>query len=294
MARYAIYRTFDKQKMNSPDKSEFIKYIDIDKVFKTKNPKLYRALPPFVFTFIKWVLIQNWVNKTLNDLKPYKGYDFFDQYNHLPYVQNKLVVTGLEKLPKDRKFIFASNHPYGGPDGIALIAAIGKFSKDLRFIVNDLLLNLPNTEPIFLPVNKLGANTREYLQVIEDAYKSDNHMLIFPSGMVSRKIDGEITDTVWLNSFIKKARQHKRDVVPVHIEGRNSKSFYIVAGLRKLLGIKTNLEMFLLPRQLRFHTKETIRIHIGEPIPYSTFDRSKTPDEWALHVRKLAYELAKD
>jgi len=278
--------------MNSPKQTEYIKYIDIDKVFKSKNPKLYKALPRFIFTFIKWVLIQKWVNDTVNDLNGYKGFDFFDQYNKLPYVQNNIVVKGLEKLPTDRKLIFASNHPFGGPDGIALISGIGQFSKNLHFIVNDLLLHLPSTEPIFLPVNKLGANTRRHLQIIEDAYKSDNHMLIFPAGVVSRKIKGKVTDLEWQNSFIKKARQHKRDVVPVHIEGKNSWGFYAVAQIRKLLGIKANLEMFLLPRQLRFHTKETINIHIGEPIPYTTFDRTKTPDEWARFVREKSYSLA--
>lgn len=279
--------------MSHSDNTEYKKYIDIDKVFRTKNPKLYKFLPKFIFGIIKWAIIQKWMNNTLNDLKHVKGYDFFSTYTSLPYINNKIEVYGFENLDPEKRYIFASNHPFGGPDGIALIAAMGQFSKDLRFLVNDLLLNLPNTEPIFLPVNKLGANTRENLQIIEDAYKSENHILIFPAGMVSRKIKGEIVDLKWQNSFIKKARQHKRDVVPVHIGGKNSRSFYFVARLRKLLGIKANLEMFLLPRQLRFHSNETIKIHLGTPIAHSTFDRSKTPDEWALDVRNITYSLTK-
>jgi len=278
--------------MNTRTNSEIVKYIDLDKVFKQKNPKLYKLLPRFVLSFIKKTVHQDDLNNDLHELttKEKKGVDFFSHFLEMKGLSYKL--HGAENLPQKGRFIFAANHALGGLDGIVLISAIGQIYKNIRFIVNDLLLNLPNTEPIFLPVNTMGPNTKQYADLVHNSYNSnDEQMLIFPSGLVARKSKGELFEYEWKNSFIKKAKQYQRDIVPVYFDAENSNFFYNLASFRKKLGIKANLEMFYLADEVYKKKNEEFHIYIGKPIPYDTFTTEKKPKEWAEFVRKIVYNL---
>jgi len=189
------------------------------------------------------------------------------------------------------RYIIASNHPLGGLDGMALIQVAGRVRKDIVFPVNDLLMNVPGLRPLFIPINKHGKNT-ENVRIIEETFASDKVVLYFPAGLVSRKQrGGVIRDLAWKKTFITKARQHKRDVVPVYISGRNSDFFYNLANRRKRLGIKANLEMLFLVDEMVKQKDKPIRITFGEPIPYTTFDRSKTDSQWAKWVKEVVYSL---
>jgi len=280
--------------MDNKKEKEIIKYIDLDKVFKEKNARLYKLLPKFLLKYIKKTIHQDDLNNDLHELttKDKKGVNFFHHFISMRGLSYKL--HGTENLPKEGRFILASNHALGGLDGIVLISAIGKYYENIRFIVNDLLLNLPNTSPIFLPVNKHGANSREYSEIIDKSYKSDNEqMLIFPAGLVSRRIKGEIKDLEWKDSFIKKAKQYQRDIIPIYFEGRNSNFFYNIARFRKIFGIKANLEMFYLVDELYKKKNTKFNIYIGKPIPHETFTNNERPKKWAEFVRNKVYELPK-
>jgi putative hemolysin len=161
----------------------------------------------------------------------------------------------------------------------------------LKFLSNDILMNITNLSPMFIPVNKHGTNSREAARLLNQTYDSDVQILIFPSGLASRKIKGKIVDLEWKKHFISKAIKHKRDVIPVFFDGRNSNRFYRLAKIRKFLHIKWNLEMFFLPDETMRHKNSDINIYFGKPIPYSTFDNSKTHSEWAHWVKDLVYKL---
>ena len=152
-------------------------------------------------------------------------------------------------------------------------------------------MNIPNLAPVFVPVNKHGGHPREVAKVLAEAYNSDLQILIFPSGLASRKIKGKVTDLEWKKHFIQKAVQHKRDVIPVFISGHNSKRFYRIARFRKLFRIKWNLEMFFLADETMKHRNSNIHLYFGEPIPYATFDNSKSQQEWAQWVKDIVYKL---
>jgi putative hemolysin len=109
--------------------------------------------------------------------------------------------------------------------------------------------------------------------------------------MVSRKMKGSIQDLVWQKNFILKAVQYGRDVIPVHVSGRNSKFFYRLARIRKFFRIKWNLEMLYLPDETYKHRNKTFTFTIGKPIPHTVFDRRHTPMEWAAMVREMVYKL---
>jgi putative hemolysin len=200
---------------------------------------------------------------------------------------------GLENLKKSQRYIVTSNHPMGGLDGLAIMYVVSIVNPNIKVPVNDLLLYIPNLKTLFLPINKHGRQNVEAAKEIEKAYASDAVIIYFPAGLASRKINGEIMDLEWKKSFIQKARQYQRDIIPVYTSGRNSNFFYNLANLRKKLGIKSNIEMFFLSNEMFKQKDKNIKIIIGEPIPYTTFDKFKSDSEWAQYVKNIVYELRK-
>lgn len=174
---------------------------------------------------------------------------------------------------------------------MALISAVGKVRKDIKFPVNDLLMHVPNLRPLFIPLNKLGKNTG-YIEQIEQTFASDNIILYFPAGLCSRKQKGKIMDLEWKPTFIKKAIQYKRDIIPVHIDGKNSDFFYNLSNWRKKMGIRQNIEMIYLVDEMYKQKNKIINIIFGEPISYETFDKKFSTLQWAEIIKKRVYELA--
>lgn len=270
--------------------SQTSKYIDIDEVIKAKNARLHKMLPGFVLRYIKRIVHENDINDVMSRIGHLRGLEFVNAL--LAELNTTVLIEGAENLPKEGGCIVASNHPLGGLDGIALMKAVSDIRPDMKFLVNDILLNIENLQPLFLPVNKHGANPRQALKLIDEAYASDEVTIVFPAGLVSRKLSGEVADLEWKKSFINKSMQHKRDVVPTYINGKNSNFFYNLSRWRNRLGIKANLEMFYLADELFKQRDETLVIRFGEPIPYQTFDSSKPIEEWAGYVRQKVYNMA--
>ncbi|TVR73588.1 MAG: glycerol acyltransferase [Marinilabiliales bacterium] len=264
--------------------------IDVDEIFRNKNPRLYKLLPGFILGYIKRTIHQDQINEILETHKDKYGLDFIRVIFERMGIDYD--VRGEENIPRSGRNIFVSNHPLGGLDGMIFLDIIGKHHKKVKFIVNDLLLNLRNLEPVFVPVNKHGRQSTEYAKKIEELYRSDYQVLYFPAGICSRKQGRIITDLEWKRNFIKKAIDHKRDIVPVHFEGKNSKFFYRLANIRKKLGIRANIEMFYLPDEMFSQTGHKITVTIGNPIPWERFDKSRSRAEWAGEVRKEVYRLA--
>ena len=143
----------------------------------------------------------------------------------------------------------------------------------------------------FIPINKHGRQSVDLLKQIDDAYSSDVQILTFPAGLVSRKKKGQIVDLPWRKSIISKAIQHKRDIIPIHMSGQNTKFFYRLGIIRKAFGIKANIEMLYLIDETFKHIGKSFTVKFGEPIPWQTFDKSKRPVQWAKWVKEKVYEL---
>jgi putative hemolysin len=128
--------------------------------------------------------------------------------------------------------------------------------------------------------------------MVEAGFKSDHHMLMFPAGLCSRKgNDGLIRDLDWKKTFISKSIETQRDVVPIHFGGQNSERFYNIARWCKRLNLKFNVAMLFLVDEMYRNVGKTFRVAIGKPIPWQTFDRSKSPAQWAQWVKDEAYKL---
>ena len=208
-----------------------------------------------------------------------------------------LPVPTTNVVPVTGRFIVASNHPLGGLDGMVLMQELGKIREDIVFPVNDLLMNVPGLRPLFIPINKHGRNT-ENAQLINETFASEKMILYFPAGLVSRKqrFQGKmvVRDLEWKNTFIKKAKKFQRDIIPVYVAGRNSEWFYNLARWRKHLGISANIEMLYLVDEMSKQFNKTITLVIGDIIPYTTFDKSKSESQWAAWVQEKVYKLGEN
>ncbi|MEQ1732762.1 MAG: 1-acyl-sn-glycerol-3-phosphate acyltransferase [Bacteroidia bacterium] len=266
------------------------KLIDIEKIIASKNPALLKYMPRFVINYIKRTIHQDELNEAISRNRNNFEYDFavgaFKEFDCT------LTVEGQENIPLTEGCIIASNHPLGGLDGISLMYLVGSLRKDIKFLVNDLLLNLRNYGSIFIPVNKLGKNSPEYLANIDKVYASNACVLVFPAGLCSRKNDkGEIEDLLWRKSFINKAITYKKDIIPCHTEARNSNWFYNLAYYRQKIGVKANVEMFYLADEMYKMRGRPIKFTFGKPIPWQTFTNDKTEAEWAVLVKQHVYAL---
>lgn len=270
--------------------SEHAVKVDIREAIRSKNPKLAKLLPGFIINYIRKVVHENDLNDILENYKDKKGTEFLEAMSQDFNITTE--IFGKENVPATGRFIFASNHPLGGADGIFLMHVMyNHFFKNFRFLVNDLLMFLKPMEELFLPVNKHGRQSPEAAEITINLFESDTQILTFPAGLVSRKIKGSIVDLEWKKNFIAKAVQYKRDIIPVYISGKNSKFFYNLANFRKSVGIKANIEMFFLVDELFKQKNATIKMYFGKPIPYTTFDRSKSPRDWAAWVKEKVYEM---
>lgn len=269
-------------------KSNIIK-IDVAAVLKAKAPKT--KVPKFIVNYLRRIIHEDEFNTFFRENPDLRNLDFIE--GAFKYLDIQLEIIGKENLPpKDGRYIFASNHPLGGLDGIATGYIIGKhYDGKVRFFSNDLMLFLTPMKDMFIPVNKTGSQGKGHAEKMKELYESDNHLVTYPAGMCSRKTNGKVIDLEWKKNFISKAVEYKRDVVPIYFEGRNSNFFYNLANLRKFLGIKFNIEMMYLADEMFKQQGSHFTIRIGKPITWETFDKSKTHAEWAEWVKEIVYKM---
>ncbi|QQR94186.1 MAG: 1-acyl-sn-glycerol-3-phosphate acyltransferase [Bacteroidota bacterium] len=264
------------------------KFIDVSEVIRSKNPQLYRLLPGFIINYIKRIVHETGVKALMEEHGHKTSFEFVDAI-----IENfgvKVEVYGQENIIKTGRCIYASNHPIGGLDAMALLQVLGHYRRDMKFIVNDILLQLNNLKDLFIGVNKHGKNSSQSIADIDALYASEMATLIFPAGLVSRKQGKEIKDLQWKKSFVVKAKKYNSPIVPVYIDGRNSEWFYNLANFRKRIGIAANIEMLYLMDEMYFQRGRTISITFGKPIlpqSFSGTDDGKTAEKIKEHVYEL-------
>lgn len=253
-----------------------------------------KLIPGCLISALERMVHQRELNEVLDSVRPAQGTEFARKT--YDYFDLTLESRGEENIPDEGRFIFASNHPLGGLDGIGLIKVLGRRYGDdgLRFLVNDMLMNVEPLRPVFLPINKYGSQGRAAASAIASAYASDVQMLIFPAGLVSRlQPGGAIEDLTWQKSFVQKAVEYRRDIIPVRFEGRNRMRFYRTARWRKRLGLKVNIEQAMLPAELCASRGKKFRVTFGRPIGWQEISArlsdGETPAQIAASIRSLIY-----
>lgn len=274
--------------MNSVNQEPY-KPINIREMFLKKNPKLAKKLPGFIYRYITRIMHIDEINELLAVHGNESGIEFANSM--VKDFNVRETINGTENIPASGRFIFASNHPLGGFDALLILCNLDRLLGETITLVNDVLMSLPQLAPVFVPLNKHGGHSKDVIRKIDEVYSSNKQILIFPSGFASRRIKGEVQDFEWKKHFIAKSIQYKRDIIPIHVSGRNSGFFYSLANFRTFFKLKWNLEMFYLADETFGHKNQKFTITFGKPIPYTHFDKSKTHEQWAAEVREIVYKL---
>lgn len=264
--------------------------IDLDHIIRSRAGKKAKYIPGFLVNWLKRIIHQDFINAYLE--KGYVGVDFCE--NTLRYLDVKIEVEGLGNISDlSRKYTFVSNHPLGAIDGVTLGMVLGRhYDGKIKYLVNDLLMNLEGLAPLCVPINKIGKQARNFPQIVEAAFRSDDQIIMFPAGICSRRMeDGSIRDLPWNKSFVVKSVATQRDVVPIHFIGQNSDRFYNIARWCKRLRLKFNIAMLFLPDEMYRSQHGTYKVVIGKPIPWTEFDKSRTAYQWAQEVKERVYKL---
>lgn len=269
--------------------------IDIDEILQSKMGGKAKYVPDFFTRWLKKIVHQDEINQFLVQVGDTQGVPWLDAV--LEFLDVKLEIHGLENLPDDnqgQRYTFVSNHPLGGADGIAIGKILGHhYNGRIKYLVNDLLMNLHGLAPLCIPINKTGKQSRDFPKLVETVFNNNDHVIMFPAGICSRREKGVIHDIPWNKTFITKSIETHRDVVPIHFSGCNSNRFYRLASFGKHLGLKFNIAMLFLADEMFLNCHKTFTVHIGKPIPWQTFDKSRKPSEWALYVEDEVYRLIK-
>lgn len=264
--------------------------IDVDNVLRTRLPKHYRYIPRFVVRWLERTICQDRLNTILEKMADKNSVDAATAA--LDEMGITVTASGLDKLP-DGRYMFVSNHPLGGLDGLALISFLGnRYAHKIKFLVNDLLMAVVPLRGVFLPVNKYGHQSREAAAEIKESLKGDNQMITFPAGLCSRmQPDGTIADLPWQKAAVVHAVNNQRDIVPIYFDARNSRFFYRFANWRKRLGIKFNIELIFLPKEMLKQSGSNLRFVVGQPIPWSSLN-ARAPKQEAARLRDIVYSMA--
>lgn len=266
--------------------------ISIRQILKEKKPGLSRLVPQPVVGYIERLVHLQQVNHA------------FEQYGHLPplefiratlqYMDVTCRIHGMENTDPTGRYIFASNHPFGGMDGMMLAEQIGRRFGDVRVVVTDLLMNIPPLRPIFVPVNKFGAMSQSYARQFDQAFSSSLPLLTFPAGLCSRRIGGRVQDVQWKTSMAKRAAEYRRDIVPVFVQGELSPFFYRLANIRTALRIKLNIEMLFLPDQMFSQAGRTFDIYVGKPVRWQDLAAMGNFRAQTEEIRRRVYALGEN
>jgi putative hemolysin len=267
--------------------------ISVASILHSKSPRFARLLPRGVVRWLSRTIHEDELNHILTNFDQGDPMEFLRRF--FAHVGVSYETVGLSELPRDGRYIFASNHPFGGMDGMMLAERIGTHFGDVRVIVNDLLMYLDPLKGIFVPVNKSGAQRASYAEAFGAAFAGSAPVLTFPAGLCSRcGADGVVADVEWRPNFVKRAAQTGRLIVPVYVEGRLSKRFYTWARWRKRLGVKVNVEQIFLPDEMFRQRGGHFRLIFGSPVSVEELraaDGSSLLAQ-AAEVRRLSYALA--
>ncbi len=265
--------------------------IDVDAVIRTRLPRHYRFIPRFFIRWLSRTVCQDELNEMLQVCDGKRDADFCRGV--IDHLGTSYHVSGEEHLPQSKRFIAVCNHPLGGLDGMMLIDFITRhYGPGVRFIVNDLLMAIEPLSGVFLPINKHGRQSREAFHAIDEAMEGSDPVIIFPAGLVSRKgKNGHIADLQWQKNFVNKAITHRRDIIPIFFSGHNSSFFYNFARLRTKLGLKLNIEMIRLPKEVFRSRGMSYKICIAPPISWQTLEGGAKAQSTADDIRRRVYEM---
>ncbi len=244
--------------------------INVPQVIATKYPQLTR-LPGFtrkpLFGVLKKLFFQERINRFLTLHGDLAGVEFVDAVLEELGVDYSASARCRANIPQSGRVVIIANHPMGGLDALTLIRLISEVRSDFKIVANDMLMQFEPLQKLLLPIDSLkGRPTKSSLKALSEALKQEEAVILFPAGEVSRIRPKGVSDGEWSGGFLKLAKAANAPILPVRIAARNSPLFYAISSLSK------PLSMLLLPGELFRHRGQTIRFHVGAPIPPKAYN----------------------
>lgn len=276
-------------------KDDAVIKIDVDAIIRKRLPRHYRYIPRFVIKWVERTICQKRLNELL--VENHGRYDADFCRGLLESLNITYEVKNEENLPPvdNHRILVVSNHPLGALDGVVMIDYLThRYGGNVKFVVNDLLLAVTPLRGVFVPINKHGRQSRQASCDVDEAFASNDPVIVFPAGMCSRRqSDGSICDLEWKKMFVNKAVEYGRDIIPVYFDAKNSSFFYKFAKFRTRLGLKFNLEMIYLPREMVNKQDARFEMIVGEPISFDKLKSGKYAKKQAAEIKEIVYNLKK-
>lgn len=224
------------------------------------------------------------------------GVDFTTDLLDKLGIERKVVNGHILEQYRDTPFITVSNHPNGHVDGIALIETVASRVDNYKVMVNFILGFVDTMEENFITVNPYKESDKKHIS-LSGIKESIGHLKegfplgFFPAGSVSRlklrKGKFDIIDRDWQDSVVKLIYKSKAPVIPIHIDFRNSYSFYATRF------IHWTLQSMALCHELKNKDGKTMTITIGNPIMHEEIRSYKNMDKLGKFLKEKTYALAK-
>ncbi|MAG76315.1 MAG: GNAT family N-acetyltransferase [Colwelliaceae bacterium] len=197
------------------------------------------------------------------------GLDFVEQVLNKFNVSYSVRDSERENIPASGRLVIIANHPIGSIDGLALIKMVADIRRDVKVVVNSLLMNLKPLSPLLLPVNNMVAGTtpKDNIHAIHEHLAADNAIIVFPAGEVSRIRPAGVRDPKWQTGFLRFAQNAKAPIVPVYIQAKNSAAFYGVSMMYK------PASTLLLVNEMFKQQEKNIPMRIGQQIPFESYSK---------------------
>jgi len=267
--------------------------IDVDAMLKgffQESTEVDKPLIKTAASLLKKLVHQDEINHFIETNKHLEGLEFNDAV--LEHFQFTFRVSNKDRLriPDQGRVIIVANHPIGSLDGLALLKMVSEIRTDVKIVATTMLSHIDPLSKLFISVDNLSRKAchRDSLRQIVDALESEQAVIMFPTGEVSRIRPNGVRDGKWKTGFLNLARKSNAPIVPVHIDAKNSALFYSLSSIYKPLGT-----MMLVNEMFNKRDGE-ISFRIGKPIPWESIDNLKLPKRTiAKRMRKQVYLLGK-
>lgn len=177
----------------------------------------------------------------------------------------------LELMKGDHAFITASNHPFGGIDGLILVSIVGSIRPDFKVLVNNFLSNIEPLADTWIPIQP-RRNKKNYhhepeknisgLRMAAKQLTQGHPMGIFPAGGIAHYdwSHCQPVEQPWQMNSVRIMKQALCPIFPVMFGGQNSRFFYALGR------ISYDLNTLRIPAEILNKIGQTINVYIGEPI----------------------------
>lgn len=268
--------------------------IDLKMIIESTRPDYFKRFPgifsKFILSFLERLLYVREINHILSAHQDKNGFEFIEElFEHLDF---SYYLSGKDrlKIPSEGKLICVANHPLGALDGLSILKAIGEVRRDVRIVVDNILLNIENVKDLLLPYSFSSSDPNKIkVQGVKEALMNEQAIIMFPSPEVSRLGWNGIRDFHWQKGPVYFARKYQAPILPIYVKGYNSLPFYLTSWINK------GYSSLLLVHEVFAKRGKAITLKIGDPIPVTPFKTEVVnPKAQTRLLKKHVYQLAKN